>query len=986
MTPPTDSESIRQWLRSSGIIDLPQGESVFQALANLPLSEEVFATLWERLPSTLNSLSDALGSFRALRLYFEQAVAELDQQSELVNNSSRLTKLLNAFDLGSEVQDWLIEHGVPLSDLQSLPPVDQFASLIKDAINNVADDVGRSSAVRNLIHFQRSAYIDIALCQIDSDEPIEISLQRFSILADAIIGWCYDRCYNQLLHKFGQPCREDRQTARCSILAALELGAQELNLNTPITLMMLADCNGKTKASRSIPNRQFFERLGHDLEEMISSSEPRYRLYPMRWTMIPQLSNSMVQEYDAVSQYYDSKGRTWERQASIQLRTIAGDKGAGDAMIGSLYPWIYRRYIVEADQAGVAVLTRKILRQLSGREYLRWDDSNPAQGVALISKTVHLLLLTYGQQNDALRTLNTFDAIESLHKHKKLNQQQAASLRENLQAFDRLVLETHLDKHPGKEGRFHHRRQLSAKAFEATRNTLFDILLDEQPKASWPAEVSDLIMDPSPPKAWVAHVLREYQLEDPQLAYDLLSQMGEEDVFCLSTRQCRYQFAQIAPALLTMVSSTPSPLSTLHSLNRITQSLGGKAVLWRLFNTTPSTMKAMVRLAASSPYLTTQLTQSPGMIDELVDSLLLGRLPSQREIHDTLGKLASSEVTTQTIAEYKRAFMLRIGIRQLLNKSDARLTRQALSDVADAIITRMAGSFWTKSKSNPSSGRQTSLTSRYAIFAIGQYGARNLNFRDELQLLLVYDDEESESITDTSLMSQHVFDKFGQSMLHQIQSTVRGERIYETRFRWGPLQGRSQLAVGKRDFASLFAAASIMDRFEVLTLRPIVGDMNFAHSVLRFATKLWTPNDWIAILETLKESRESFHSAGVRQGVNLDERLLEVNDLLLRIQAFSNTDIPASESLISLEQEVRQFAIAVHLSCKSSTNELRKDPEARRRLAYFLGEPEWSGVVERIDRIENGALKALDDFLSTAEHRLRMPVSQTGSLDSSPFA
>ncbi len=338
-------------------------------------------------------------------------------------------------------------------------------------------------------------------------------------------------------------------------------------------------------------------------------------------------------------------------------------------------------------------------------------------------------------------------------------------------------------------------------------------------------------MDPSPPKAWVAHVLRKYNVDDPQAAYDLLSQMGEEDIFCLSTRKCRHQLANIAPSLLACISATPTPLTTLHSLNRITQSLGGKAVLWQLFSNAPSTMSAMVRLAASSPYLTNQLTQSPGMIDELVDSLLLGRLPSHQDVQDTLRKYVGNSGTLETLAQFKRAFMLRIGIRHLLDKSDASQTQLALSEIPDAIVMQMVENYW-RGTDISRSGDIARLTQRFAIFAIGRYGSRRLNFRDKLPMLLVYKASESSGQNDSKLLYQHVYDKLGQQILQQLQATTFGDRLYEAQFRWGPMQGRTQLAISDQDFAQLLANASTGDRKEVWNMRPIAGDASFAAAII----------------------------------------------------------------------------------------------------------------------------------------------------------
>ncbi len=458
------------WLRSAGIIDLVQGNEVLRKLEGLALDEQLLSMLWDQLPATLSTLSDSLGSFSALQRFLAKQIEAPEELDRLQSQPKRLAKLLKALDLGSEVQDWLLKFDVRLSDNDHLPELNVFREQVQNQLlKSIANDAGRGSASRKIVSVQRSTLIDIALQHFTLGESIETTLQRNSMLADIVVQWCYDRCFQMLVNKFGVPQAEDRKPARCSLLASSELGGRELNIDSPLSLMMLADCSGKTNAARTISNRQFFERLVHDLDDMLCGGDQQQRLFTIRWTQVPNLHKSLVQDYEAAAQYYDTKGRTWERQASIQLRAIAGDRQAGEAFVSSLSPWIYRRYIVDADEAGVGVLTRKILRQLSGREYLRWDDANPHQGVQLISKTVHLLLLTYGHQNDSLRSLNTFDAIQSLQEHNKLTDTQAKSLKENLRSFDQLVLESALDRRPIKEGRFHFRRQRSAKTFESTK-------------------------------------------------------------------------------------------------------------------------------------------------------------------------------------------------------------------------------------------------------------------------------------------------------------------------------------------------------------------------------------------------------------------------------------------------------------------------------------------------------------------------------------
>ena len=62
--------------------------------------------------------------------------------------------------------------------------------------------------------------------------------------------------------------------------------------------------------------------------------------------------------------YYDTRGRTWERQAYIKARPVAGDLSLGREFLEALTPWIYGRYLSHADISGIKALKRRI-EQLS---------------------------------------------------------------------------------------------------------------------------------------------------------------------------------------------------------------------------------------------------------------------------------------------------------------------------------------------------------------------------------------------------------------------------------------------------------------------------------------------------------------------------------------------------------------------------------------------------------------------------------------------
>src|SRR5690606_10484888 len=58
--------------------------------------------------------------------------------------------------------------------------------------------------------------------------------------------------------------------------------------------------------------------------------------------------------------YYESMGQNWERAALIKARPCAGDIAAGEAFIGEIGPFIWRKYLDFAAIADIHSIKRQV--------------------------------------------------------------------------------------------------------------------------------------------------------------------------------------------------------------------------------------------------------------------------------------------------------------------------------------------------------------------------------------------------------------------------------------------------------------------------------------------------------------------------------------------------------------------------------------------------------------------------------------------------
>ena len=114
--------------------------------------------------------------------------------------------------------------------------------------------------------------------------------------------------------------------------------------------------------------------------------------------------------------------------------------------------------------------------------------------------------------------------------------------------------------------------------------------------------------------------------------------------------------------MLAAIAETADPDSTLVNLDTVSDSLGGKGVLWELFSFNPPSLRLYVELCAYSPHLSGILTSNPGMIDGLMDSLVLDKLPTRENMQQTLAELCrAAEDVDPILQSFKNDQQLCVG-------------------------------------------------------------------------------------------------------------------------------------------------------------------------------------------------------------------------------------------------------------------------------------------------------------------------------------
>jgi glutamate-ammonia-ligase adenylyltransferase len=847
------------WLRSLGVDDLQRGHANLVSLARSGITLDLLAVVCRQLAEHLPLTSDPGMALNNLDRFVAAARSPLALGSLWERDETALPILLQILSTSQHLSEILIRdpESYDLLRITEGQPVAREV-LTDEMAGEVTPHTDDAAVMAILRRYKRRDTLRIAYGDIVRGQNMATVTRQISFLADAICQTAVEAAHRRLEKEWGVPRRRDGQQARFVFLGLGKLGGIELNYSSDIDLIALYESDGETDGPRRISNHEYFDRLTRHATKLLTEPTALGIGYRVDLRLRPEGSRGPVAiSLDSAMHYYDVMGRTWERQAFVKARPVAGDLDLGHEFLKRLEPWIYRRYLSRADITGIKALKRRIEQRARREEGDTRNVKTGHGGIRDIEFVIQFLQLLHGGDLVEVRTGNTLDAIAALERVGCLTTQERSILEENYSLLrkieHRLQILFDLQTHtlPSDEDelrklaiRMGYRDTPSRPALAAFRadfksttelnrkildHLLHDAFGDEEKTEP---EV-DLVLDPNPSERLLHEVLGRHGFRDTRSAYAHLMALANERIPFLSTRRCRHFLAAIAPKLLAAIAQTPDPDATLVDLSRVSDSLGGKGVLWELFSFNPPSLQLYVRLCATSPYLSGILTSNPGMIDELMDSLLVEKLPTPEWLEATLGELCRGAADIDPILHsFKNAQHLRVGVRDILGKEDIRDTHAALSDVAEVCLRQITQREYEKLAARygepictggPNDGQIANLV----IVAMGKLGGREPNYHSDLDVVFLFDADGStrHRRSDQSTSNQHFFSQLGQRIIKVVTQLGPWGRLYELDPRLRPTGKSGALAVSLAEFDRYFAEGpgQLWERQALCKARPVFG-------------------------------------------------------------------------------------------------------------------------------------------------------------------
>lgn len=238
-----------------------------------------------------------------------------------------------------------------------------------------ADDA--EEMLNALRYFKQSQVLRVAAAEVSGAMPLMIVSDHLTEIAETLLRKVLELAWGDLLPKFGQPrcvVANVERDAQFAIIAYGKLGGIELNYGSDLDLVFLHDSAGVrqfTVGPRPIDNSTFFAKLVQRIISLLTTRTGAGDLYEVDTRLRPSgRAGLLVSSFEAFTEYQRHQAWTWEHQALVRTRMVAGP-----AVLAERFQTI-RREVLQRDHDPVAL--RREVREM--RERMRTElDSSTAE-------------------------------------------------------------------------------------------------------------------------------------------------------------------------------------------------------------------------------------------------------------------------------------------------------------------------------------------------------------------------------------------------------------------------------------------------------------------------------------------------------------------------------------------------------------------------------------------------------------------------------
>ncbi len=252
----------------------------------------------------------------------------LVENPEAIREMIRLCLLSPWFAAQLRDKAYLLDELTDRNQLFRLPDRRALKDDLHQRLLRLPDD-DLEQQMEQLRHFRHSRVLRAAACELTANLPLMKISDYLTYTAEEVLDQVFWLAWEQMTEKYGTPTRQNGSLCDPDfvILAYGKMGGIELSYESDLDLVFIHDGapQGTTQGGKSVDNNVFFTRMGQRIIHLLTTQTPSGILYEADMRLRPSGNSGMlVTSLSAFRTYQEEDAWTWEHQALVRARVVAG--------------------------------------------------------------------------------------------------------------------------------------------------------------------------------------------------------------------------------------------------------------------------------------------------------------------------------------------------------------------------------------------------------------------------------------------------------------------------------------------------------------------------------------------------------------------------------------------------------------------------------------------------------------------------------------
>ena len=293
----------------------------------------------------------------------------------------------------------------------------KYAGELEEALSRTTDIPDKLDALRRFKHQEE---IRTGISDLLADTDLTVVSHELSKLAEV----CLDTALRLAASETGKRYGFGGFVAGLAIIGVGKLGGRELTYGSDLDVLFVFSESHADAPPAGLSLFEYFSKVAEKTIAYLTTLTREGFVFRVDTRLRPTGSKGpLVQSIEAFRNYYSSQAETWELQALLRARFVAGDRTVGAEFCTVIQDLIYRDADRDSLAADIQRMRKRMEEEVGKESTAFYNIKQGAGGLVDIEFIVQYLQLLHGKHHRWVRVPGTRNALRAIKKEKLLDQE-----------------------------------------------------------------------------------------------------------------------------------------------------------------------------------------------------------------------------------------------------------------------------------------------------------------------------------------------------------------------------------------------------------------------------------------------------------------------------------------------------------------------------------------------------------------------------------